>query len=463
MRRSTSRYTILSSVLVLFVLLKLDNLTEHHLQHHSSGNIDEVNQETFIENHTPPPSAETPSRLIRRRNLQVFSRLGSYLDPKSIALREHHPISPPPPPPQQQQQQQQQQQHETKVSYITSFWAKPPNEEQVNPHRREVEAALVTNIHNPHFDQIVVFLDTQENAISESSCSNFYQDMADLSREVFHMSVEEANGVLTAKVTCVNVMTGQPTYYQMFTNALSEEVIGGVVVLANADMAFDDTVSLARTLHPEVLVVLGTSGFTNNIPTPIKNIYEQVVGTDYMTNYSVEQLKEWGINRCTDRESKWSWDTWIFHKDRLVGKLNEENFKRRIQNNDLVPFNMNENGAENASLWAIQQAYPFSSIYNACDRIHSWHFHLTPKTHKVREVPWWNVDPESVPRPWGGYTYPEGNRKGFPPKDPECVRTDSCFGHYHPLSYEERQQLYREQRMAGMLRLGQTGYYQQHN
>ena len=35
--------------------------------------------------------------------------------------------------------------------------------------------------------------------------------------------------------------------------------------------------------------------------------------------------------------------------------------------------------------------------------------------------------------------------------------------HHHPLSYEERQQSYREQRMAGTLRLGQTGYYQQHN
>jgi hypothetical protein len=34
--------------------------------------------------------------------------------------------------------------------------------------------------------------------------------------------------------------------------------------------------------------------------------------------------------------------------------------------------------------------------------------------------------------------------------------------HHHSLSYEERQQLYREQRMAGTLRLGQTGYYQQH-
>jgi len=40
---------------------------------------------------------------------------------------------------------------------------------------------------------------------------------------------------------------------------------------------------------------------------------------------------------------------------------------------------------------------------------------------------------------------------------------DEYHIHHHPLSYEERQQLYREQRMAGTLRLGQTGYYQQHN
>jgi hypothetical protein len=427
--RPTARYTILSSILVLFVLLQLDNFTEHFVQKHhsSSGNNINVHQETVIEKHLPSSAAITSPHL-RHRSLQVFNRLRSYLDPKSITLREH-PTSTPP------------QQHSTKVSYVTSFWAKSPNEVEVNPHRREVEAALLTNIHNPHLDQIVVFLDTaqpqpqqpQQNndaaIISESessSCDQFYQDMMTLTHQVFQMSIASANEILK-KLTCVNVFTGQPTYYQMFTNTLSEIVTGDIVILANADMVFDDTMSLVRGLHPEVLVVLGTSGFSNSIPVTIKNIYEQVVGTDYTTKYNSEQLNEWGINRCMDRESKWSWDTWIFHKQKLMGKLNEDHFKRRIQSNERVPFHMNENGAENASLWAIQQAYPFASIYNACERIHSWHFHLTPKTHTVREIGWWNVDPESVPRPWGGYMYPEGKRTGYPPKDPVCVRTDSCF------------------------------------
>eukprot|EP00984_Skeletonema_dohrnii_P037560 scaffold39734_cov244-Skeletonema_dohrnii-CCMP3373.AAC.1 len=151
----------------------------------------------------------------------------------------------------------------------------------------------------------------------------------------------------------------------MFSNALSDEVIGDVVVLANADMAFDDSMSLARFLNPEVLAVLGTSGFSNRMTTNIKNIYEEMMGTDYITD--VEQRRghpgSWEIDRCA--ESRFSWDTWIFHKSKLMGRLKEENFQRLIRTNELVHFHMNENGAESAALWAIEQSYPFSSTYNA--------------------------------------------------------------------------------------------------
>ena len=319
--------------------------------------------------------------------------------------------------------------HETKVSYVTSFWAKVKGEgEEVNPHRREVEAALLANIHNPHFDQVVVFLDRQDNA---ETCLDFYQAMSDLSRQVFSMTAEESNELLTIKVKCVDVKTGQPTYYQMFSNALSDVVNGDVVVLANADMAFDDTVSLARSLNPEVLAVLGTSGFSKEMTGNIKNIYEEIMGTDYIAN-DVEQLGIWEIGRCA--KSRYSWDTWIFHKSKLMGQLKEDNFKRFIQTHERVAFYMNENGAESAALWGIEQGYSFSSIYNACDKIQSWHFHLTPKTHKVRETPWLfdakdigstNESPRgSVPKPWGGY---QARPHPFPRKDPDCVRTDSCF------------------------------------
>jgi len=322
--------------------------------------------------------------------------------------------------------------HSTKVSYVTSFWAKVIGEE-INPHRREVEAALLANIHNPHFDQVVVYLDREED--NAESCLDFCQAMSDLSRQVFSMTAEESNELLANKVKCVDVQTGQPSYYQMFSNALSDEVIGDVVVLANADMAFDDSMSLARFLNPEVLAVLGTSGFSNRMTANIKNIYEEMMGTDYITD--VEQRRghpgSWEIDRCA--ESRFSWDTWIFHKSKLMGRLKEENFQRLIRTNELVHFHMNENGAESAALWAIEQSYPFSSTYNACDRIQSWHFHLAPKTHKVRETPWLQGSKDvhspmfsprgSVPKPWGGT---QGRAPHpFARKDPNCVGSDSCF------------------------------------
>eukprot|EP00984_Skeletonema_dohrnii_P007036 scaffold2507_cov67-Skeletonema_dohrnii-CCMP3373.AAC.1 len=153
----------------------------------------------------------------------------------------------------------------------------------------------------------------------------------------------------------------------MFSNALSDEVIGDVVVLANADIAFDDSMSLARFLNPDVLAVLGTSEFSNRMAANIKNIYEEMMGTDYITD--VEQRRghpgSWEIDSCAGRLS--SWDTWIFHKSKLMGALKEESFKRLSETNELVPFYMNESGAENAALWAIEQSCPFSSTYNVCD------------------------------------------------------------------------------------------------
>ena len=105
--------------------------------------------------------------------------------------------------------------HDAKVSYVTSFWAKKVKGEKVNPHRREVEAALLANIYNPHFDQIVVFLEGED---STESCLDFYQAMSELSRQVFFgmAAEEESNKLLAAKVNCVDVQT-EPSYYDMFS------------------------------------------------------------------------------------------------------------------------------------------------------------------------------------------------------------------------------------------------------
>eukprot|EP00984_Skeletonema_dohrnii_P021966 scaffold11082_cov74-Skeletonema_dohrnii-CCMP3373.AAC.3 len=263
--------------LVLIVLIAYCVWQQHGLDHHlrgksqqqTAGNVN-VDQAIAVSNHLPPPPSATRT---------------------------------------------------IKVSYVTSFWAKVIGEEEINPHRREVEAALLANIHNTHFDQVVVYLATEDNA---QSCLDFRQAMSDLSRQVLSMTVDESNELLANKVKCVDVQTGQSSYYQMFSNALSDEVIGDVVVLANADIAFDDSMSLARFLNPEVLAVLSTHGFSNKMAANIKNIYEEMMGTDYVTD--VEQRRgnpgSWEIDSCAGRLS--SWDTWIFHKSKLTGALKEE-------------------------------------------------------------------------------------------------------------------------------------------
>jgi hypothetical protein len=59
----------------------------------------------------------------------------------------------------------------------------------------------------------------------------------------------------------------------------------------------------------------------------------------------------------------------------------------------------------------VQQSYPFTSIYNACDRIQSWSFHLTPKTHHDQKIAWSHSGAGgNVPPPYGGYKDKESRR-----------------------------------------------------
>ena len=318
------------------------------------------------------------------------------------------------------------------VSYVTSFWAKKLNDTASNPHRREVEAALMANIHNPYFDQIVVFLD---GVSEQSNCVHFLGDMRDIDVNLGLNVLEQDDSI--AKVTCIDVEGSQPPYYSMFMNSLSDVVLGDVVVMANADQAFDYSIALAHTINPDVLAVLGTRGYSENMPQFTKYFYRTLVGDEYLSNTGKDIIGGTvGVNICSS--SPYSWDTYIFHKNALKGKLKEKDFLRPNKNNEMVHFYMNEMGAENAALWALQQT-SFTSLYNACDVIHSWHFHLTPKTHKEHESPWKKVGNGpfgSVPYPWGGYeqTTCTGRKKKrcrpghpIPSKTPKCVADKNCF------------------------------------
>ena len=294
-----------------------------------------------------------------------------------------------------------------KVSYVTSFWAQERGTE-ANPHRLEIRASLLANILNPHFDQVVIFLDSvKENA----NCDLFLRGMKELSRTL-NISSFPTTSVnhddLHSKVTCVGSPHGQPTYYQMFKNAVSDYVTGDIVVMANADQAFDDTMALARHLNPEVLLNLGTRGYSaDKISPDVDLIYKQVVGRVHPEYMIASNEREKAPDNCMTIPG--SIDTWIFHKSKLKHALRPEPFQRRNRGGRMEFFFMNELGAENAAIWALNQCYQFQSYYNACEKIRSWHLHLTPKTHhrNVRVRPPWNPP--------------------FPSKTPRCVFEENCF------------------------------------
>ncbi len=293
-----------------------------------------------------------------------------------------------------------------KVSYVTSFWAQEQGSE-VHPHRLEIRASLLANILNPHFDQVVIFLDgVKENA----SCELFLKGMIQLSRSLDLASFPTAadNHVdLFSKVTCVGSPNGQPNYYGMFMNAVSDYVTGDIVVMANADQAFDDTMKHARHLNPEVLISLGTRGYTDLISPEADYFYKQIVG-----KFHPQYLDPTNEQRKTPdicMKIPGSIDTWIFHKNKLKGTLRPEPFQRTNRAGRKEFFFMNENQAENAAIWSLNQCYQFQSYYHACEDIHSWHFHLTAKTHHG----YGRVSP-----PWN---HP------FPSKNAKCKQEGNCF------------------------------------
>lgn len=297
--------------------------------------------------------------------------------------------------------------YDVNVSYVTTFWAKIRRTE-MHPHRQEVEAALLANIYNPHFDQVVVFLD-REFVKGSEVCHHFRMKMKNLSLRLFSMTEDEADKFLWAKLTCVDVYSGQPTYYQMFKNAVSDYVTGDIVVMANADQVFDETMAYARHLHPEVLAAIGTRGYNDLISADADYYYKEIVGREHPQYLEPDNMKERAPDNCINIPG--SVDTWIFHKSKLKDTLRPEPFQRRNRGGKLEYFYMNQNQAENAALWALNECYEFQSYYNACDKIHSWHFHLTPKTH--HDVKSWY----RVPSP---YMNP---RKGVA----KCVQEGLCF------------------------------------
>ncbi|CAB9504735.1 expressed unknown protein [Seminavis robusta] len=266
------------------------------------------------------------------------------------------------------------------ISMVTSFWAQPPDQE-VSPHRQEIEASLLNNMNNPHFHQVVIILDGSN---VNASCTHFKARMelveADYNKFVgTDTSSPDYQNRKKPILTCVDRTLGQPNYFEMFSYAADPTIVtGDVVILENADHAFDHTVQYASKIKDNVIMTLSSWGFDagkEKIPSPTKQHMQFIHG--------------WGLDgmagdlrrRCQGGSN--SWDGYVFHRKIMQGRLDPSFFQR---NNAF--FLMNQKKAEWAALAALKSNFPEASFSNGCTVIQTWHMHGFPKMHgNNRKVP----------------------------------------------------------------------------
>ncbi|CAB9501317.1 expressed unknown protein [Seminavis robusta] len=287
------------------------------------------------------------------------------------------------------------------ISLVTSFWAQSP-EQPVSPHRREIEEAILNNINNPHLDQVAIILD---GSSSDANCNHFKERMDQLNVQ-FHKQLKQHNitvvdtGSIANKkrptLTCVSRNDKQPNYYQMFLYATSPKVVAGdVVIVANADQAFDSSVQEARRLRENAVLLVPTSGFNKDlVPSPA---HEHFL---FLHGHTSQNYTEGVKARCRPRML--SWDAFVFHRTLLEGKLvRSRDFMRNTVEGTQDFFRMNEEGAENAAYWALWSHVQNAGYFKTCDVVQMWHFHGFEKMHAhLPNEMYWDSPTGKVPEPW---------------------------------------------------------------
>jgi hypothetical protein len=302
------------------------------------------------------------------------------------------------------------------VSLVTSFWAAQEGDTSQPDHRREIEAAILVNLQNPHFQQVVVILDSVSNETMD--CKGFVEFMTRQLDGLAGMNATISYGHIPGpELLCIErtALSGQPSYREMFHYATFHPSISSeIVVLSNADQVFDDTMFLAAQIPKNTIFILSTHGYNaSRVPPTIRQLYQKVVGDDSNgTGSSLCVHHEWGIPITTMRHS-YSWDTFIYQRSLLHSSLsgNEQETQVMTRSNfwrKRKEFYMNEMGAETAALYDVTLGlHDNVSVWNACEVIRSWHFHMSPKTHHGGgKGPEW---PKCVDFFKGGYIFYQDN------------------------------------------------------
>lgn len=230
-----------------------------------------------------------------------------------------------------------------RLTLLTSFFY---NED--HSHWAELAGALYVNSHNPFFAEVHVLMESP----SGSECEKIHDQISQaLNGSSFSEEARE-------RLVCVPV-SDQPTYAGFFDYANSK-LAGKLVVLANTDVQFDETLGL---IDAEAFIS-GKVGFVLSVqPPPYSGEYAQLFGTECNSE-----------TRCTSGKfDGWpyggeSWDAYVFHSP-LHG-----------MNSKYLDHYMNTLGGENRAAYQVEKAAGLP-LSNPCKHIHAFHWHCSDKMH----------------------------------------------------------------------------------
>jgi hypothetical protein len=232
----------------------------------------------------------------------------------------------------------------TRLSYLTTsfvpHWA--------NAHLHEIYSALIMNLQNDAIYDVHV--------VTETNCTVLLNTVEAWARTLPNATV--IYSAIREKFVCVPSPTGvQPTYKDFFDYA-HEKLTGRLVLLANADIVFDDTL---RLIAPE-RIMTGEIAFVLSVdPPPFSGAYNEVFHRE-CGNTRKCRIGTWQGPRMSWHLEGWSWDAYIFATPLPPTFSTPET--------NIV---MNQMGAE----WIA--AYQFEAhgihLYNPCEHIKAYHWH----------------------------------------------------------------------------------------
>jgi hypothetical protein len=247
----------------------------------------------------------------------------------------------------------------TRLILLTTSFV--PSSTYHNPHVHEMYMVLWMNAMSEVFYQVHV--------ITESDCGELLGQLERCADEIASTAVANESLIgwemMKEKFVCVPSRTGRQPNYGDFFEYANKSLAGNMVLLANGDIVFDETL---RRIAPE-RIMTGEIAFVLGVRKPAQHgSYKAIFGTECGAPAVADQCSVGPWQGTKAASAGQSWDAYIFAAPLPSGFP--------YSNEDV---HMNIYGAEHVAAYAFEKSG--IKLYNPCEHIHAFHWHC--QGHKM--------------------------------------------------------------------------------